>query len=78
MCEIYDGSFDGPNGVGENTLCGCTDAQQLEDCYEVDKLYVEGSLPVPMTLEQCFESCQSVTTCEVTISKQACKKLACF
>ena len=66
MCGIYDGSYDGPNGVGENTLCGCTDAEQLEDCYEENKLYVEGSLPVTMTLEQCFESCQSVTTCEVS------------
>ena len=65
ICETYGGTYDGPNGAGVSTTCGCTSAEQLEDCYEDNKLYVEGSLPVPMTLDQCFEACQSVTTCEV-------------
>lgn len=65
ICETYGGTYDGPNGAGVSTTCGCTSAEQLENCFEDNKLYVEGSLPVPMTLDQCFEACQSVTTCEV-------------
>ena len=65
ICNTYSGTYDGPNGNGDNTICGCTGAQQLADCFEENKLYVEGSLPVSMTLDQCLEACQSVTTCEV-------------
>ena len=65
ICNTYSGTYDALTPLTESTICGCTGAQQLADCFEEDKLYVEGSLPVSMTLDQCFEACQSVTTCEV-------------
>merc|ERR1719483_221763 len=34
------------------------------DCYEENKLYVENSLPVSMTLNECFDSCKAVSCCD--------------
>merc|ERR1719447_534052 len=62
LCDFYSG-FSGSFGSGVNTRCYCF-AQEIDDCFEKNKLYVEGSLPTPMTLNECFEACQSVTSCE--------------
>ena len=78
ICETYGGTYDGPNGAGVSTTCGCKSAEELEDCFEDNKLYVEGSLPVPMTLDQCFEACQSVTTCEVRKKVSVDSNLSCI
>jgi len=62
LCDSYNG-FSGISGSGENTRCYCF-AQEIEDCYEENKLYAEGSLPMQTTLNECFEACQSATFCE--------------
>ena len=36
------------------------------DCYEENTLYVENSLPVSMTLNQCFYKCKAVSSCDVS------------
>ena len=36
------------------------------DCYEENTLYVEKSLPVSMTLNQCFYKCKAVSSCDVS------------
>jgi hypothetical protein len=62
LCDLYDGiSF--IQGSGEDAKCYCF-ADEINDCYEENKLYVEGTLPDPMSLEKCFDACKSVTTCE--------------
>ena len=35
------------------------------NCYEENTLFIEDSLPVQMTIVQCFQSCLAVNTCKV-------------
>jgi len=66
ICDTYGGSFGNggnPGGNGVNTDCTCKTIP-ISDCFEDNKLYVEDTLPLPMTLEQCFKACQSVTACQ--------------
>jgi len=36
----------------------------LGTCFKENTLFVEDSLPVPMSLEQCFQSCKATSTCK--------------
>ena len=64
ICGTYNGKYYSW-GTGANTDCQCGSTDPISDCFEDNKLYVEDTLALPMTLEQCFKSCQSVTACQV-------------
>jgi len=62
ICGTYNGQYES-SGTGADTKCKCS-TNTINDCFEDNKLYVEDALPLPMTLEQCFKACQSVTACQ--------------
>ena len=64
ICGTYNGKYYSW-GTGANTDCQCGSTDPISDCFEDNKLYVEDTLAVTMTLEECFKSCQSVTACQV-------------
>ena len=60
-------SLDRALGSGQKWFCEGNCAVSATDCYEENKLYVENSLPVSMTLNDCFDSCKAVSCCDVSI-----------
>ena len=37
----------------------------LENCFEENTLFVQDSLPLPMSIEQCDQSCKAIDRCKV-------------
>ena len=60
-------SLDRALGYGQKWFCEGNCAVSATDCYEENKLYVENSLPVSMTLTDCFDSCKAVSCCDVSM-----------
>ena len=66
ICKTYNGTFRS-KGTGAETICICTTEpiNLQNECFEDNKLYVEGALPLTYSLDQCFNACQNVDTCQV-------------